>query len=318
MQLNKSILFLTLLVIVFSTNVHAKSFATIAKVNNEYITELDLENQFNCFFKTLYKTWSYKNKNIVLQNILHQQIEDELKKQEALEKKISVLKHVVEETILTNIQQNNSSITEFRDYLEYCGLSYEDYFSTVEIQLLWKELIFKEIKPKVTVEEYEINEALEYFVKNPYRKRVLLSEINIPFNTNLNKDGKNNAEKIANNILEAINNNNYNKKSADLFLSSYGFKELTWFDESEMNPKILTATQSLKQGQITKPILIGSNTIGSYRIFKLKDSKIEKISLDKDERKRIETILMNQKLELAVKEYLIQLYNKSYIEIENF
>ena len=84
-----------------------------------------------------------------------------------------------------------------------------------------------------------------------------------------------------------------------------------WFTQSSLDPKYIKTVESLQEGDISKPVLIGD----SYHIFKVEKRLSERqISLEEDWlqiENFTQTHLSNEKL----KGYLAEWRKQTYIEI---
>lgn len=277
----------------------ASDFKVVAKVNDKIITQYDLENYTN-MLNTYFKTSQNMNYNNLQNEVLNQLIDDTLK-QETIEKEKIILDEDEFKYFLKTFEEKNN----IKDH----NYNEELYLKTVKTNFLWFKLIDQKIKPSVSVNDSEVNDSLEYLVDNPIRTRYNISQIVIYDRQNSD------ANNIANKLYNEIKSNNNFEKLAEKFSQDESSKKnagyVGWVDEMEINEQIYEAIKNLKVGNTTKPIYFESGNY--YLIIKLNDKKEEKVA-KQDDIIRAKYYIYGQKLNLAIKNYLDNLYNNAFIE----
>lgn len=277
----------------------ASDFKVVAKVNDKIITKYDLDNYTN-MLNSYFKTSQNMNYNNLQNEVLNQLIDDTLK-QEAIEKEKIVLdKDEFNYFLKTFEEKNNIKDHKYNE---------ESYLNTVKINFLWLKLIDQKIKPSVSVNDSEVNDSLEYLADNPIRTRYNISQIVIYDRQNSD------ANNIANKLYNEIKSNNNFESLAEKFSQDESSKKnagyVGWVDEMEINEKIHEAIKNLKVGSTTKPIYFDNGNF--YLLIKLNDKKEEKVA-KQDDIIRAKYYIYGQKLNLAIKNYLDNLYNNAFIE----
>ena len=298
--------FLLVLLISFNlvTNVYSKSIEILVKVQNEIITNIDLENE--------YKYLLALNKNLKEIDIERM---DKFSKNSIIKekiKKIEILKNIEKidlqddyiEKILKNVYQKLGlkNINEFKTYLENEKIDYEFVKNKIAIEAIWNELIYQKFSSKVKIDQKKLREKI---LKQKEINSYNLSEILFEVNNTINMKSK--FDEI-NNIIKKESFEN----AAILFsisdTSSNGGK-LGWIRQDSLNNKIERKISNLSVGEITEPIVIPQGFI----ILKL--NKVKKVKLEFDtnvELKKLIKIKTNEQLNQFSRMY----FNKVKKDIE--
>lgn len=297
----KNILYVIILFFLMN-NLFANDFDVVAKVNDRIITNYDLENYINVFqsyFKNVQNVDSVNFKKEVLNEI----VDNILKKEAIINEKIAFDKEEFK-YFLDSFEEKNK--------IDKYNSNKKLYLDMVKTNFLWLKLIDQKIRPTIIVNNSEVNDSLEYLANNPIRTRYNISQIIIY------ERKKSDSYIIVNKIYEEIkSNNNFENIAEKLSQDKISRKNkgyIGWVDEIEMNEKIYKAIRNLSINDITEPLYFPvNNGLGYYLIIKLNDKKQEKIA-KQDDISRAQYFIYGQKLNLAIKSYLDNLYNNSFIE----
>ena len=139
-----------LIIIIFQFLLGASEIRIISKVNNEIITNIDVENQIN-FLKVQnpnVNKLSLQELKEVSKNSLVRQI---IKKKETdkffdFEKNLNIGEKLIKQSYLEKGFNNKS---EFISFLKRNKLEYEDYKEKIVIEKLWNTLIIEKSKNKL-------------------------------------------------------------------------------------------------------------------------------------------------------------------------
>ena len=247
--------------IAFSEN----KFYIVAKVNNEIITNYDVETESN-YLKLLNPNLNQLDKNRVI-GIAKNSLINEIIKQKQLEKIIDQI---------------------FKDFYTNLGFSKEKDFDQVlrnkktysilevkekiKIDFLWNKLIYNLHNKQIKVDKNKLLNKIKN--SDQYKNQYSLSEIF--FNKDKNESLENKVNKIKKSIYDVGFNN-----TASLYsisdTSSVGGK-IGWIKEENLSPKILEELYKIKSGEITEMIKIGNN----FLILKIEEIKKNKIKIDNE------------------------------------
>ena len=267
-----------ILVIFFSLiNINAFSenkFYIVAKVNNEIITNYDVEIESN-YLKLLNPNLNQLDKNRVI-GIAKNSLINEIIKQKQLEK-------------IFEFDQSQKIIDQiFKDFYINLGFSKEKEFDQVlknkktysilevkekiKIDFLWNKLIYNLHNKQIKVDKNKLLNKIKN--SDQYKYQYLLSEIFF------NKDKNESLENKVNKIKKSIDDVGFNN-TASLYsisdTSSVGGK-IGWIKEENLSPKILEELYKIKSGEITDIIKIGNN----FLILKIEEIKKNKIEIDNE------------------------------------
>tara|TARA_B100000029_G_scaffold441355_1_gene459120 strand:- start:927 stop:1859 length:933 start_codon:yes stop_codon:yes gene_type:complete len=140
----------------------------------------------------------------------------------------------------------------FKVFLRQKNLKYDDIAKNFEIDLKWNTIIFKLYKNKIslnTVEiENKINSELERLGKE---KSLLLSEIQV----NLLNEG---LEATADKVFSKIKEEGFENAAKGLSISNSAKNggSIGWIEEKKLSKKIYENIKNLKNGEISRPILM--------------------------------------------------------------
>ena len=259
--------FLLILFLFFSfNNVKAIESKIIHTVGDEIITNIDIKKEFR-YLVALNNSLKELNKEKIL-NISNQSIiREKIKKTEILKNfKEIKLDEDYYEILLKNIYLRLSlkSIKEFEIYLKNYDLKINDIKTKITIDALWNELIIQKYSSKVKINKDEIRKKILKSSKIQ-SKEYQLSEIIFEV------QNKEEIEKKYNEIIKSINEIGFENSAA-----TYSFSEsakiggdIGWINENSLNKNIKININSLKVGEITKPIILSNGIL----ILKLINSK---------------------------------------------
>ena len=295
----KNFLLILFLCCIFS-GVKATESKIIHRIGNEIITNIDIKREFKYLIalnNSLKELDKEKILNISNESIIREKI-----------KKIEISKSFKEirlnedyyELLLKNIYSrlNLKSISEFEIYLKDYDLKIDDIKTKITIDALWNELIIQKYQTQISINEAEIKKEI---LKNSkvQSKEYLLSEIIFEV-TN-----KEEIQRKYNEVVKSINEIGFENSAA-----TYSFSgsakiggDIGWINENSLNDNIKGNINSLKIGDITKPIVLSNGIL----VLKLINTKNSETTIDiEDELKKAINYERNRQLNQYSKIY----YNK--------
>jgi len=272
----KFILFLFLLLIISFKSSTAENFYIVYKVNNEIITNSDIEKEYRYLVSL-----NNQLKNLEKQKII------KLSKESALRekiKKIELIKYFDLKTININIDNylenfyrnlNIKNKKEFEEYLESNNISLNYVQKKIEIEILWNQLIYDRYISQINIDRNQLKEKVKKLISTKKQKKYSLSEILF------DKENNSNFEKKLENINQSINEIGF-KNTANIYSISDSSKfggKIGWIEEQKLSTKILEQLKALEVGQYTSPVQVGS----SFLILKIEEIKYENAIINEDE-----------------------------------
>jgi len=244
----------------------------ITKVENQIITSLDLNNEYK-YLVALNPNIKNLKKEDIIKFAKKSILQEKIKKIE-IERNFNNPKIPKEflDKILRNVYSRIglNSLDDFKKYLIYNNIDFENVKKKLEIEALWNELILIKFSSKIRINNEELRKRIKD--NNKFSKSYLLSEIYFEI-SNLNElDNK--FKEISN----AINDKGFDFAALKYSISTtsnFGGK-LDWINENSLNKNIRTAIDNLEVNGYTKPI----NVQGGFLILKINDMKNIKIEID--------------------------------------
>ena len=269
--------FLIIIFILISINTYSKEIKIISKINNEIITNIDLEHQItyllitNSSLKDLDKKDLIElSKNSLINEILKKK---EIDKFLSINEKSSLGEKLVKQNYMSLGFENKS---DYKSFLERKGISLELVKSKLIIEQLWNTLIYEKFKEKVKINENEIKKKMKIY-KNQKKKlyEFSLSEILFTFDVSFNE------------VNEFIKKYGFKSAAVKFSISDTSSKggEIGWVKLTNLSQEFQEKIYSLKIGEYTEPIKIPSGNL----ILKLNSKKEikDQFDLDKETKKQI-------------------------------
>ena len=270
------------------TNISSTEVKIIMKINNEIITNIDIENEYK-YLVALNRSLNNLDKQTVLE-LAKNSLQKEIIKKIELDKIYELnQKNDSVKLMISNIYKELglNSEEEFKDYLKNLELKFKNIYKKIEIETVWNQMIYSKYKDKVIIDEKILKEKiLKYKTKD--REILLLYELVFDFK---NKDEIN---KKYEEILESIKIKGFEETVVKYSISNTKMKSglVGWVDINTLNEKIKKEVLNLDIDEISNPISIPSGIM----LLKVNDKKTEKIEIDvnKELEKLIEIELTNQ------------------------
>ena len=272
MYQKKILLFFGLIFFILNTSSNSLENKILIKVENQIITSLDVDNEYNYLVALNPNIKNFEKNDIVKfskKSILMEKI-----------KKIEIDKNFdnpkIPEKFLNQILENVylkigfTNINDFKKYLTKNNIDFENVKNKLEIEALWNELILIKFSSKVKINEKELKKKIRD--NNKFLKSYLLSEIS--FEVSNLKELDNKYKEISKTI---------NEKGFDFAALKYSVSptsniggKLDWINENSLNKTIKDAINNLNVNDFTQPI----NIPGGFLILKINDIKKTKIKMN--------------------------------------
>ena len=263
--------------------VKANETNIVIKVNNEIITNIDIENEIRYLValnNELKETSEEILKNLAKQSV----IKEKIKKNEVSK----YFKFNFSQEYLDNVIKSYytklgiDSLESFKIYLQEYDLKLDVVKNKIEIELLWNQLIGRQYQDQIIINKKDLENKVEKYLKeNELTKEFNLSEIVFQI--------KNNNEIIEkkNLIKKDIVKKGF-KSAANIYSISESSKfggELGWIKSNQLSNKILDILTNLSIDEISEPIKIPNG----YMILKIND--IREVAIEKDKEKLLDELI---------------------------
>ena len=302
------ILILILLLNIKFVNVSSFEIKIIEKVNNQIITNIDVENEY-AYLKALNPKYKELDKQKMLEYAKESIVKEIIKKNE-LKKYFDMS---VNESMLVGIIKNlylNLGIKnedEFKIYLENYDLDIQRIYEKINIENAWNQLIYTKYKDQVIINKEKLRDKLS----NKKNEIIKYNISEIFFSAKNNDEYENKLNVIKKNIIK-----DGFDKTALLYSESDTSKNsgsLGWINENQLSKQFNKELMLLEVGDNSKPI----NIPGGIIILKINEiqKELKEINID-EELNKISLYERNRQLN----NFSVIYYNKvknRIIDVEN-
>ena len=262
--------------IIISTNLVSANIEIKYKINNDIITNMDIDNEKNYLLFIRPSLKSLPNKEIIKisENSLIREI---IKKNELNEvfdvneadKYINKVKKNLYR--FTNVNNEN----DLKKLLKNNNIEYENVIEKMKYESLWNELIFRKFNSLVKLNKNKLRSDLELKIKNNKKYEYNLSELLFE----LNKTEK--VYKTYEDIIDYVKLNNFKSAAFKYSIanSSKSGGEIGWVKETLLSKDLNNKLKKLKKNEITEPIKYPNG----YLILKINDKREMKQIVNFDE-----------------------------------
>ena len=259
-----------------STNLVNANIEIKYKINNDIITNTDIDNEKNYLLFIRPSLKSLPNKEIIKisENSLIREI---IKKNELNEvfdvneadKYINKVKKNLYR--FTNVNNEN----DLKKLLKRNNIEYENVIEKMKYESLWNELIFRKFNSLVKLNKNKLRSDLEIKIKNNKKYEYNLSELLFE----LNKTEK--FYKTYEDIIDYVKLNNFKSAAFKYSIanSSKSGGEIGWVKETLLSKDLNNKLKKLKKNEITEPIKYPNG----YLILKINDKREMKQIVNFDE-----------------------------------
>jgi peptidyl-prolyl cis-trans isomerase SurA len=313
--------FLVLAFALLSTLLPAQTIVEeiIVRVNDGIITRSDLQRSREQLQQDL-KQAQNANEDFSARekNLLRDLIDQKLLVQRAKDEGISVENDVIKRLDEIRKQNHLESMEDLEKAAKEQGLSFEDFKDNMRNSMLTQRIIGQDVGRRIQITPAEVAKYYEDHkteFKSP--ESVRLAEILVSTEAKPNAPAPDAAaaEAKAKSLLEELKGGakfeEIAKKSSEDASAAQG-GDLGFFRKGELSPELETMVYALQPGQTSDVI----RTKQGFIILKVIEHKPEGMLSQKDAENEIQERLYYEKLQPAVREYLTQLREESYVDIK--
>ena len=271
----------------------------IAKVENEIITLIELENKINTTLVLTNQEINQKNINNIKNLSLKKLIDIKVKQSETKNYNIKIDELAIKSHMQRISKQLNLEPNSLEEFFESNRISYDQYKEEIQIEFLWQRLIAEIYSSKINITEDQIKKEINEFSSN--NKKIIefkLAELEVSYDN----DSKN---EIVNEIKNSIKEIGFSKSVLKYSISNSSLDEgvIGWVNSKSISRKLINEIESLKIGDVSKEIL-GSETLVFYKML---DKRINEISNQTNLAQLRNNIIAKKKNEL------LNLYSNSHL-----
>ena len=262
------------------TFANSQEIQIITKVNNDIITNIDVENEKK-YLLLLNNNLSKLSNKEFLNLAKNSLIREKIKKKE-IDRVFVKQNDKIENKIIENFYNKLGfdKEEEFIQFLDNKKIKFESLKEKLIIETLWNQFIYKKFNKRIRIDKNLIEKEIIAFYNSKDKKyEYHLSEIVIDTEKNVNSKKK----EILNFIKEfgfTIAANKYSKSDT----SNYG-GDIGWIKSSRLSNNIKKNISKIKIGEISEPIQVSSG----YLFLKINNKREikEKFDLEKELKQQI-------------------------------
>ena len=269
-MLTKKIIFFFIIFFFQFTLINASEIKIISKINNEILTNIDIENESK-YLLILNTNLINLNKNELYELSKNSLIRKILKKEEVLKYfKLNNHSELGEKLLKENYTALGFENKEdYSNFLKKKGFDVEILKEKLLIERLWKTLIYEKFKNKIKIDENEIKNKVKALINNQEKiYEYNLSEILFDFNTDYQQ------------LIDFINNYGFEAAANKYSISDTSINggKVGWIKNNNLNEKLKSQLINLTEGQISEPIKIPNGNL----LIKLNQKRELKVKIDVD------------------------------------
>ncbi len=280
------------------------SIKILAMVNDDIITTEDINNRVRAFVMNTKIPYNHQTKNLILDKVMQNTIDEKLKSQEAKRRNISIGQEEIDDAILRYASNANTSYEQIKKDLKSNNIPEEVFVEQITSDIAWIRTVRQNTAQQL-VSPSEVEDVLHQIKQDSNKKKYVLSEIIIAKETNKN------INELVQTLKEDSRFDLYAAKFSISPSSSNG-GDLGLVNAENLNPAIKNGISKLSEGEISNPILIDNN-YHIIKVTKIFDPKEKDITLPS--KFKIEAMLKNQKTEQEAAKLLQGLRKKATIEV---
>ena len=282
----------------------------IAKVGNEIITLIELENKINTTLVLTNQEINQENINNIKNLSLKKLIDIKIKQSETKNYNIKIDELAIKNHMQRISRQLNLEPNSLEEFFESNRISYDQYKEEIEIEFLWQRLIAEIYSSKINITEDQIKKEINEFSSN--NKKIIefkLAELEVSYDN----DSKN---EIVNEIKNSIKEIGFSKSVLKYSISNSSLNEgvIGWVNSKSISSKLINEIKNLKIGDISKEIL-GSETLIFYKMLDKRINEISNQTNSDQLRKNIISQKQNELLNLYSNSHLSKKKNNILIKL---
>ena len=271
----------------------------IAKVGNEIITLIELENKINTTLILTNQAINQENINKVKTLSLKRLIDLKIKKSEIKKYNLNINEAAIQSHMQRISQDLSIDPSNLRKFFETRRINFDQYREEVETEFLWQRLIAQIYSSKINISDDQIEKE----IKESQNKKEKLIEFKLAeLEVNYENETKN---ELIKKIKDSIKDIGFSKTVLKYSVSTSALNEgeIGWINSKSISSKLINIISNLKIGDVSEEI-VGAETIVFYKMM---DKKINESS------RNIDIKLLRQNIINQKKNELLNLYSNSHL-----
>ncbi len=247
-------LIVLLLCVMFSVSARAEDARIVVVVNDEAITNADIDDRVNLIFLSSGLESNDANRKSVRDRVIKNLLEEKLQLQEARHSGIDIPVTDIDAAIHTVAKQNHMSSEDMDAMLRRGHVPRQSLVDQIKATLAWTKVIQRQLRPQIEVGDDEISAVLERVKANEGKPEYLMAEIFLNVD---NPADEARVEELAVSLIERMKNGTPFSVIAQQFSKGTGAingGDLGWIQPGQLPGELNVAAQSIAVGNVSPPI----------------------------------------------------------------
>lgn len=292
---------------------------TVAVVNDDIITQSELHDAMtNAKMEIAQQQMQTPSDKILQKQVLDQLINKKLQIQAAHQAGLDINDVELENAINNIAKRNHITTNQLYSKLSEEGMTTSHYRAELRDQLLIQKLQQQEVAGKIAVTPQEITAFLhsQVFQSNAARE-YHLEDILIPTSDNPSPEELSKAKQRAQIVLNQLHNGlDFKKAALSVSGDAHALQggDLGWRSLAEVPTAFANKVLTMNKNDVVGPI----QTPNGFHIIRLADTRGTTTAANTPNRKEAEDILLQQKFEQAVQNWVMKLRSQAFITLNDF
>ncbi len=246
--------FVAILLVFSPALASAQGLRVVARVNDDAITDFDLNQRIQFAIKTTGLQDSLDLRQRMAAQVLRQMIDERLQIQNAKRLGVGASEAEVQQRLSEIERGAGMSPGQFKLFLQSIGVPYDIAAKQFEAQISWGKIVRRRVRPQVEVSEAEIDDALTRLRANMGKTESRIAEIFVPVDRT---EGADEAKRSADRILDQLKRGAPFAAVAQQFsqgASAQAGGDLGWVLPGSLDPALDAAIERLQTRQYSDPI----------------------------------------------------------------
>ena len=285
-------------------NLFGDGLKIIATVNGEMLSNRDLQERANLFSLTSGILINDKNKDMIINKVMQNVIDEKIKLQEADRLGVRVSEQEIKEAYINFEKSNGVPSGKFLNVLKEYNVSKDVFMTQIKTNLVWNKLVTSKASRSIGVSDRELDDELLRIKKDMNTQKYMVSEIVI---------GKKDAKHI-DELVEILQTDPRFELYAVQFSQSASAPsggKLGWVVAGQLAEPLDNVIRRMKEGEVSKAILYRNE----YYIFRLDKKYVpgkKEQELPSDD--EVRAFIKNRKADELANKYIRDLRNKAVVE----
>lgn len=235
--------------------VHAKSFGIVATVNEDAISQTDLDDRIKLMLAASGLQDTGGNRQKMEAKALDELIIEQIKIQEAQKQNIAVTEEEIAEGFSNLAAQNQLTPEQFSQVLAQQGIPKATLLHQVKSQLAWVKVVQRVLRPQIDVTETDINSKFQQIQNEIGQVEYEAFEIFLPVESDSRElEVRKQAQEIVQDIK--FNGAQFTDIAGRVSRSPTAANggALGWVKEGQLSKEIDLVLRNLAEGQVSSPI----------------------------------------------------------------